>query len=236
MTKLNSEAFLDAYGRIEHTLKTMHNSNTVGFVQMVNTMAKNNATIRNFQLDLIEYAQLRNAIVHNRNNHWEAIAEPHTHVVKNIEHIANALERPKRVGEFMHETLFCATPEESLVTLMQRQKGKQYSAIPVYDASGYRGMIHARMFQRLVEDESRHNFDLKELNVSDFLSYYDEEDRVIFVRRDETLYRIVEIYNKIHQTGKKIIAILITDNGTRTGNPIGILTMADLPIILHELE
>ncbi|WP_331836183.1 hypothetical protein [Erysipelothrix piscisicarius] len=61
----------------------------------------------NFQTDLVEYAQLRNAIVHNRGGNEEAIAEPHDSVVTvHIQTIVSKIYNRKTVMDLVHDKPF----------------------------------------------------------------------------------------------------------------------------------
>ncbi len=72
----NSDQFLDAFSRIEKLLRRMVDGRRVdSFTFLVREAAKRSATVRRVEQDLLEYADLRNAIVHERGGGF-VIAEP----------------------------------------------------------------------------------------------------------------------------------------------------------------
>ncbi|WP_405103429.1 hypothetical protein [Oceanobacillus sp. FSL H7-0719] len=84
----NSERFLTAFNRIEKRMRSIINSGrNIGFSKMVRMLKNADAVVGQYSDDLLEYAELRNAIVHNKVNITFSIAEPHDSVVEQIEWI-----------------------------------------------------------------------------------------------------------------------------------------------------
>ena len=85
----NAQRFLNAFVRIEKQLKQLAGvTKYTRFYQLVNQVAKTNSTVRKNELELQEYADLRNAIVHQRSGEGRVIAIPVDEVVDNIEELA----------------------------------------------------------------------------------------------------------------------------------------------------
>src|SRR5919201_3927910 len=97
-TPISSSAkFLDAIAAIETLLRKMSGAGRlVGFYQLVDSAAQRSPSVRRHKDDLKEYADLRNAIVHERSG-GRAIAEPHERVVSELRRLAVALANPPRV-------------------------------------------------------------------------------------------------------------------------------------------
>lgn len=47
---------------------------------------------------------------------------------------------------------------------------------------------------------------------------------------------LLEVYETNHNRGKSVIAIIVTETGKQNEKPLGIFTVADLPILIRELE
>ena len=93
----NSERFLNAFITIEDFLREEINAdNYVTFYQVIDKATLSNSIVRSYKDDLKEYADLRNAIVHERSG-GSIIAEPNDYVVDRIERIATVLEKPPTV-------------------------------------------------------------------------------------------------------------------------------------------
>lgn len=125
----NATRFLDAFTAIEQALKQITGRSDVGFTTNVQLAISRHALIKYKKETLIEYAQLRNAIVHHRVNYTEVIAEPHLTVVEDIEEIARALNDPlkKPVYEILDqiEILFAQGKRVKVVLVSQDGQADQ---------------------------------------------------------------------------------------------------------------
>lgn len=233
----NSKQFLDDFVKLEMYLKKYLNNPKVGFVQMVHMAAKTQATIKRHSNDLIEFAQLRNAIVHNRIGEDEAIAEPHDRVVAIMDRIVEQVTEPKRVRHFCKDKpVYYAAPHDNLATVLLHQQKYNYSVVPIYDGQHYVGMLHYRLYQRLLERYAYKNLKLDEMLVEDVLEFYEKDDRVMFFSENTELDIIVDRIMQLSEKGRTIIAIIVSKSGHLNDVPVGIITMADLPRIIRELE
>ncbi|WP_253291319.1 hypothetical protein [Virgibacillus proomii] len=74
----NSDRFLTSFNRIEKMLRDLLiNKKDASFSKAVKILKNSNALIKEYSDDLLEFAELRNAIVHNKIDMTYAIAEPH---------------------------------------------------------------------------------------------------------------------------------------------------------------
>lgn len=64
---------------------------------MVKILRNSNSLVKRYSEDLLEFAELRNAIVHNKVELTHAIAEPHDSIVDKIETIQEELAHPKKL-------------------------------------------------------------------------------------------------------------------------------------------
>lgn len=63
----NSEKFLTSFNRIEKLLKSLlFKRKEAGFSKAVKILRNSNAIVKRYSDDLLEFAELRNAIVHNK--------------------------------------------------------------------------------------------------------------------------------------------------------------------------
>ncbi len=94
--KSNGQRFEEAYNRIDALLrKKISKDRSEPFSQVVAAAASGDATVRRYKIDLLEYSDLRNAIVHERGHTPFLIADPRADVVHRIEEIWNQLSRPR---------------------------------------------------------------------------------------------------------------------------------------------
>ena len=104
MTVQNSDRFLTAFNRIDHTMRDIVGmKDFIPFYRLVDQAKKRSPLVRKYEDDLRSYADLRNAIVHHRISSDYIITEPHIYVVEKIEHIDEVLARPKLVGQLFRK-------------------------------------------------------------------------------------------------------------------------------------
>lgn len=226
----NSRRFIDAFVQIEIYLKKYLSVSNYGFIQMVHQAAKTNPSIKYHSLDLIEYAQLRNAIIHNRSDTNELIAEPHLDVVETIEGIYKELSNPKTIKDLKLKEVYIVRPEISAIELAKTQEKLNYSIVPVYEGVQYVGLVHSKLYQSAFAKDSR------DISVSELLKFRKDRNRVVFMKETSELREIIKVYFDLYEKGKGIIGIIVSENGYMNERPLAIITPADLPKIFELLE
>ncbi len=233
----NSDKFIESFVKIEMYLKKYLESPKVGFVQMVHTAAKTNPIVKRHVNELIEFSQLRNAIVHNRAGEEVAIAEPHDSICIDIEKIAKSLESPILIHSlFKSAKIYTTNLNTSLKDLLDAQNRNNYSVVPVYDKNIYVGLVHPRSYQKLLQHYSNTTLDMSKLSVKDILKAYPDDDRVIFESANSSVFTVLQRFITQQEKGRSLIAVLITQNGKPHEKLLGILTAADLPRMMATLE
>jgi hypothetical protein len=80
----NSESFLNSFAAIEKHLRSIGKADrSASFYQVVDSSARSDRVVRRYRDDLKEYADLRNAIVHERFD-GHVIAEPNDRAVADL--------------------------------------------------------------------------------------------------------------------------------------------------------
>lgn len=89
----NATRFVDAFHAIEQNVRRRTNAGPdVRFYRLVDLTAPKDALIARHQVDLKEWADLRNAIVHEKTR--RLIARPFAGTVREIERVEELLRRP----------------------------------------------------------------------------------------------------------------------------------------------
>ena len=142
----NSDRFLTAFNRIDHTMRDMIGAKDfMPFYRLVDQAKKKSPLVRKYEDDLRSYADLRNAIVHHRISPEYIIAEPHIHVVEKIEHIDEVLARPKLVGQMFRKRVMSFQMKDSPQHTLKAIRKRKYTQFPVYE-----GMFFKVLSQQLV--------------------------------------------------------------------------------------
>lgn len=230
-----AQRFLDAFAKIERQLKLITNVTRYSrFYQLLNQAAQYSSVVRKYELELQEYADLRNAIVHQRSGEGHIIAIPIPEVVDEIEELAEKICEPPRVSSHFLKPVKICDPQTDLESACRLMEEMGTSKIPVYAQGGFHALLTTDMVARWLWNQQRKGQPLKG-RVSDCLYYRDKKDRVLFVSRQATVTDVQDLFEKSLHRGVGISAILITEAGQQHQKPIGIITVADLPL-LYELE
>ncbi len=240
MSYENSSRFISAFIDIEKALnKIVKRSQYIPFYQLVDSAAQIEPYVKDIAVELKEYADLRNAIVHERID-GSPIAEPHSNVVLRLEKIRGLLLSPPVVKDyFIRDVVICqVTDLLSQVAMVMFQHS--FSKLPVYDEDEFVGLLTAEAITYwlaniyLVKEDSIHRECVK-----DALKFIDQPDNHYFVRPSCTLFEVLGIFDEYRHQGKRLQALLITEESvesTGKGKLSGIITNFDLPLIYHVLE
>ena len=228
--------FLDAYNAIDQALRIQYNfKTTISFSDLIRRCADLNHVIRGYENDLINFARLRNAIVHSSDNN-KVIAEPHLEVVQLMEKIAKLVTTPPLVVDIVRlrpVTTIDAT--RNLYDLIKETGKTGHGMIPAYKGNNLVGIVRWR---KLIEDLATilDNKDLddfiRQTTIENYLRMYPQSGHFTIVKKDVTIEQVLTIFNN----NRKIAAVLITENGTATEKPVGFLTNADIIDLVKIIE
>lgn len=234
---LNSEKFLTNFNKIERYLRKLTYENHYSrFYALVDSAKKVNSGVRQFETDLKEFADLRNAIVHERTD-GHVMAEPNDLTVTKISKIAEYLsEPPKLIPDFQKKVL-TVKMDDPISEAVQTLYKNSYSQIPVYENDDFLGLLTVNTISRwlgaLIKDDI---FSLSDTKVRDVLRYNENKDEYIFLSRNGTIFDVSELFTQHETNGKRLEAILLTQNGKKSEKLLGIITVWDLPNINKKLS
>lgn len=228
----NATKFLNAYSSIEKFFTINSESGKYhSFSSNVNYFAKKNSVIKHFQDDLIEYAQLRNAIVHDRVEETEIIAEPHDRVVENIQTIASLLNEPPTLKKFRFKELLTCELDDLFADVLNKMSQKGYSQVPVLKNGQITNLLSASMIVHYIYQSIHQNkIQLDGVKVSDVLEKQTHHFKV--VEYEETIMNVLELFNESHEQGKTMFGLIVKDSKSNNDQPIGLLTLKDLPALM----
>lgn len=233
---LNSEKFLKAFNSIEGYLRKKLGNKKLRFYELVDLAAKSKPGVRRFENDLKEFGDLRNAIVHDSGGGY-IIAEPNDRAVKEIERIKSLLLNPPKMIPLFKTNVFTLTISNPISDAVELIFQHTISQIPVNDGKQFSALLTTNTIARWLGACAKDDiFSLKETSVADVLRYTEDEDNYTFLRRNDSIFEALELFRKYSSLGKRLEAILITENGSPHEQIIGIMTVADLPKALKEIE
>lgn len=230
MEPRNSERFLNAYTVIEERLNRIAGGyHYRSFPQLLVQCAGRNRMVRRYAETLREYAELRNAIVHQRDSAMEVIAEPTDRVTADIEKLARLLAEEHSLLDYASRPVQTVTPSASIQEAYELLAGLDSTKLPVYEGGCYAGLLtmeaiaHWGIYRDAPDD-----------TVASIMSR-GLSSRVLFLAQEESVDAAVHAFEKAMNSGRKSPAILITEHGSTQEKPLGILTCFDLPKILSAM-
>jgi len=234
---LNSERFLAAVNLIERYLRHITKKGTdTRFYTLVEAASKSAPAVRRFRDDLKEFADLRNAIIHERTD-GHVIAEPNDLAVEKIENIASLLRNPSKVMPLFQTKVYKLLVSDPIAKAVRAMFDQSFSQIPIYDGPKFIGLLAtntvARWLGACVTDDI---FSLTETPITHVLNYTEDEDNFSFLSRRATLFEVLERFQNYERKSKRLEAILITQNGKPDEALLGIITVWDLPKINEALK
>ncbi|TFB22913.1 CBS domain-containing protein [Filobacillus milosensis] len=227
----DSERFLFAFNKIEKYLNDHlgGNGHHTGFSQAVNKVSQNHKIVQRFKDDLLEFAVLRNAIVHERTEPEYVIAEPHESTVEKIENVMQELTEPKKVIPRFSREVKSFSVSDSLTDILIVIKESSFSQFPVYEGEEFKGLITGNgitnWLAKTVEDDVLSREDTK---LEEILGYEEGPDNYQFVSRDLTIYEAEDIFKEQVNKENRIDAILITHSGKSDESLLGIISSWDI--------
>lgn len=222
-----AEAFLSSFNRVEKWFREQLNSPTnMGFSEMVRRLSrKKDSQIALFQDDLLQMAQLRNAIVHEQISSDFVIAEPNEWAVRRILEIEKALISPEKVLPRFSKKVTGFDVNISIKEILSIVARKRYSQFPIYDDGVFKGLITVRgLGIWLAVESSKGDIQLEGRKASELLVRNFKGNNYQFVDKETTVFQV----EKMFVTQVKLEAILITKDGDPNGSLLGIIRPRDL--------
>ncbi len=236
--KPNSERFLIAFTAIEGEMnRRIKSDRYISYSELVRRMSNMDRNYHRFQRYLEEFGDLRNAIVHERID-GEVIAEPHLKEVESIEHIAELLTQPERVSpNYLTKVEYCLDTD-LLEPVLKKLLPKHYSKLPVYDHKmHFKGLITTDLiYEYLVKNIENIQGEIPNITMKEILEQ-DEKNRMVeFIPSHSTLLSVVSQFERSLALGKRLNALIITQDGASNQKPLGIISISDLPKIYEKIN
>lgn len=231
-TMSNAQEFLQLFNKLEQYLDELNNSTEhFGFRRLIDALSKTNEVVSTYKLDLIEFLELRNAIVHKSTG--EPIAEPEPEVVVELTKILEELKHPQTALDIAASPVFVCQTSDRVVKVIETMIDHFYTAIPVYKDKEFMGIFTDRSVIHWLTTQPHHGpINLIDRTLAEFQPFFhDQDDRYHsyrFIAKDTTSTKIREAFTAFLSEKKRLGALLITQTGTPTEPIIGIITAWDL--------
>ena len=225
-----SDRFLEAYNAIDKLLRARLGADrATGFYAMVERAAALDGAVRRYSTDLKEFADLRNAIIHERTD-GRVIAEPHPETASRLEAILEQLRRPPKLGDLFRARVISSSASAPIGQAAKAMLDGNFSQTPVYEGDLFVGLLTSETIARWLGDQLASGVGLlEEVGVREVLRYTEDPEHYKFRSRTATVFDALADFDEFARRGKFLDAVLITNSGQKNEKLLGIVTIFDMP-------
>ncbi|MFD1020131.1 CBS domain-containing protein [Thalassobacillus hwangdonensis] len=221
-----TERFEIAFNQVHQSLKQLNEfPKNDNFAELLNRSKQKHSIIR-FHFDTLkQYAKLRNAIVHERVRDDYFIATPHEEVVETLEEISHTLEQPPLALTLASEPVIYYRKDSLVSHVLEGFSRYQVAQFPIYDTGHtYCGLLTSEGVVRWLHEKG----EVGEGVLAEDILEHEREHSIHFLREDSSLFELEEAFEVSFEEGRKLKAVMITEDGERDRKPLGIVTAWDI--------
>lgn len=232
----NATRFIDAYNRVDRQLEgSRSDTDYVAFSKRVRESKQIANPVRDILLD---YAGLRNVIVHTRGSHTgNPIADPRTEVVEKLEQIADQLENPPRVLAALHQQQVLVLDAHSDVAeFLDLVREQNFSQAPVRMSDGGLELVTTNSVSRWLASEytASSGAAIEHATLEEVIKYSEVGDSILLRHKDLTVVQAWRLFAGLEKVAPPH-ALAITHSGKVSERPLGLVVRSDLPELLRVL-
>ncbi len=233
---INSDIFLATFSEIESWLRKQAGVDRfTPFYQLIERASERNRTIAQYRDDLKEFADLRNAIVHERSD-GHVIAEPNDRAIAAFQKIRTALINPIAVIPLFASKVLSRSQSDSVGTAVTDMREGSFSQLPILSDGKVIALLTSETVVRWLATEVKNQIvNPWETQIGAVIGHAENQDHYCFLPRRATLLEALFKFEDFTARGRSLDAILITEAGRPDQKLLGILTIFDLPAILDSL-
>lgn len=228
-----AEEYRIEFNKLETMLKKRANARSEASISSVVSALVNihkDRVVRQFERDIRQFIELRNAIIHQSTN--RAIAEPYEETVVSLRKLVVNIEQPKTAWDIATTELIKVSLEDSLSQVVGQMAEMHITSLPIVEDKKVVGFVSESTIVKIVDKAFEHGGALiDEAKIKDVAydkPYGDASDVYSYVTRKVTVYEIEDMFNDAIKQGKRLLAILVSDKGDASATPLGIITAWDL--------
>lgn len=231
----NFEEFITIYNELDEFMrKELNQDYWVSHSELIRRMAKTNKIFDIYKDELLSFARLRNAIVHNPDKREaHPIAEPHDYIVMKYGKIRDNVLRPTRALDIAvrSKNIYTASFDDKALDVMAAMKEYGYSHIPVVEDGRLLGIFSENTIFSYIVNTGNLSLekDVKVRQFSEFIPIDKHQSETFaFVSRDALALEVEEMFAKKLRKGKRLAVVFITETGDPREKVLGLVTVWDI--------
>jgi hypothetical protein len=214
---------LDAHLRRELGIERRYD-----FMDLVNEGVRRGLVHPSHVNELRDCKALRNLIVHTSRQMHEALAEPSSWGLTRFRQIVEAIVRPERVFPAFRRRVTVHDPRDPLTSALRHMAEHDYSQVAVR-VQGHLSLLSSEGITRWL---AAHTSDgapaIAGTSIGDVLAY-EPDGTCTFLARHATVEQARDLFERAPGLPQpRVQAVIITENGRATEEPLGIATPWDL--------
>ncbi len=228
-----AEEYRIEFNKLETMLKKRANARSEESISSVVSSLVNihkDRVVRQFERDIRQFIELRNAIIHQSTD--RAIAEPYEETVTALRQLVVNIEQPKTVWDIATTELIKVGLDDNLSEVVRQMAQMHITSLPIVEDKRVIGFVSESTVVKIVDKAFEHGGALiDEAKIKDVAydkPYGDDSDVYAFVTRKVTVYEIEDMFNNAIKKGQRLLAVLVSDKGDASATPLGIITAWDL--------
>lgn len=223
-----AEDFIGSFNSIEMELKRLYQRDErwISFSQLVVSLQRNHSVVRRYANDLLEFAELRNAIVHSRRDN-SLIAYPMEATVLEIKNIAGAILRPPKVIPMFGRSVFTVNTQARLSEALSLMAKENISQIPVMTTNNVIvEVLNGNSIARWLSKQT--TVSPADIIVESIIPEIEVKNNYKFINKFTSVFEAAEVYEKSLNKGWYADAIFINETGRNGQTLLGIIVLEDI--------
>lgn len=228
-----AEEYRVEFNKLEAVLKKRANARSEDSISSVVATLVNthmDRVVRQFERDIRQFIELRNAIIHQSTD--RAIAEPYDETVAALRQLVINIEKPKTAWDIATKDLIKVHMDDKLSGVVKLMAQIHITSLPIVEDGAVIGFISESTIVKIIDNAFEASGALIDESAVKEVAYDppygDDSDIYAYVTRKVTVYEIEDMFNDAIKKGKRLLAILVSDKGDATATPLGIITAWDL--------
>ena len=226
----NAERFLEIYNEVDRFLTDFSSGKYESYSDKIRNSTK--PIIKRYHDQLLDYGDLRNAIVHRPKKDDNYIANPLDKVVKDFEYILEKLKNPPRVFSKFCFKVEGVKQNEKLDSALKIMCAKSFSQMPIFDDEGEKvvEILNTNTISRWLGRNIKNNEIVEENpTISELFQDIEFRKNYKFISKECDTYTAYHYFTEqIKKHSRNLDVLLITNNGKENEPLLGLITVADI--------